>query len=677
MMNDKIKSKVKNRHIAVLLGLGMISILVEIFLCNANSFRLINHDRFAAREYTLEDLKISGADVDLESETLTYRQEYGSSIFIEMDDINTCIGNVCMEMEIPNGVLQYVVAYTDETNAEFYRSFEREYVSGVEKTKWFTCHLRGQSQRLILRIDHPAEGYTFALHEIQINKPIPLMISWLRAVMIWVVLAGFYGIRHMAFFQCRERGWQQNMLLGLTAFAFVALAVILYTHSFSEAELNLIYNVDYVDALIKGQPYLDIPADEGLTALPNPYDTSVRQSYGIEYQWDTAYYNGKYYCYYGVVPVLLFFVPYTLLTGGYLQCNIVVLVSYCLYILLLDLLFVRLFRHCVPGTAFGIEISGMCILNAVTNLFFYAAEPTFYLVPYAVGLLFIAAGFSLFTSWYLGKRENPLLLFGGGICMALAVGCRPTLLLYTLLALPFGVKVVWTERKKCIRDLAAVSLPYLVIGCALAWFNYIRFDSVFEFGQAYQLTAQDQLHNTHSFYEMPILLWLGFCQPPKFSAVFPFVTSGEAVHDYAGNFYIGNSIISVAGIMPIVWILFSPTIWRKWRKEQSRFAGAVLPFTAFATIGMLAFELLNAGVEWRYTSELMPALCISALLLIAACVDRGSAIRTKVVMTILCIMAGYSCLTAFLTGISGEHGYMLTYHPEFYYGIERLFCFWK
>lgn len=64
---------------------------------------------------------------------------------ITLNDIETNISTVYMDLEIPDGVLKYVVAYTDETNESFYRSFEKEYVAGVHKTKWFTCHLRGES----------------------------------------------------------------------------------------------------------------------------------------------------------------------------------------------------------------------------------------------------------------------------------------------------------------------------------------------------------------------------------------------------------------------------------------------------------------------------------------------------------------------------------------------------
>ena len=35
----------------------------------------------------------------------------------------------------------------------------------------------------------------------------------------------------------------------------------------------------------------------------------------VDAQWDTAYYNGKYYCYFGILPVLVYYLPYYLLTG--------------------------------------------------------------------------------------------------------------------------------------------------------------------------------------------------------------------------------------------------------------------------------------------------------------------------------------------------------------------------
>ena len=57
-----------------------------------------------------------------------------------------------------------------------------------------------------------------------------------------------------------------------------------------------------------------------LKSLSNPYDYRLRsmtlEPAGVSYLWDAAYYIGRYYVYFGIVPELLFFLPYYLATGN-------------------------------------------------------------------------------------------------------------------------------------------------------------------------------------------------------------------------------------------------------------------------------------------------------------------------------------------------------------------------
>ena len=39
-----------------------------------------------------------------------------------------------------------------------------------------------------------------------------------------------------------------------------------------------------------------------LKNLSNPYDDTLRTAEGVETKWDYAYYNGKYYVYFGALP---------------------------------------------------------------------------------------------------------------------------------------------------------------------------------------------------------------------------------------------------------------------------------------------------------------------------------------------------------------------------------------
>src|ERR1700683_5128917 len=75
---------------------------------------------------------------------------------------------------------------------------------------------------------------------------------------------------------------------------------------------------DYYNLLLHGfltgHLYLDVPVDPAMLSSPNPYDARVWIPHG--WMMDSSFYHGRYYIYYGLVPVLVFMLPFRLLTGG-------------------------------------------------------------------------------------------------------------------------------------------------------------------------------------------------------------------------------------------------------------------------------------------------------------------------------------------------------------------------
>lgn len=84
------------------------------------------------------------------------------------------------------------------------------------------------------------------------------------------------------------------------------------------------------DAWMKGQANLDLNPDIYLKEIKNPYDKTERtyvDEHGeylhtytgldvqLPYWWDHAYYNGKFYCYFGPAVLLTFYFPFYFLTG--------------------------------------------------------------------------------------------------------------------------------------------------------------------------------------------------------------------------------------------------------------------------------------------------------------------------------------------------------------------------
>ncbi|MFT7794713.1 UNVERIFIED_CONTAM: hypothetical protein ODY05_16615, partial [Salmonella enterica subsp. enterica serovar Enteritidis] len=87
---------------------------------------------------------------------------------------------------------------------------------------------------------------------------------------------------------------------------------------------------DLARAMADGHLYLDEEPPQWLQEMEDPYDKGARdeaqKQSGEPYLFDVAYYDGHYYVYFGVVPVVLFYLPFYLLTGANFPTAIGVLV---------------------------------------------------------------------------------------------------------------------------------------------------------------------------------------------------------------------------------------------------------------------------------------------------------------------------------------------------------------
>ena len=147
----------------------------------------------------------------------------------------------------------------------------------------------------------------------------------------------------------------------------------------------------------------------------------------------------------------------------------------------------------------GMYLLGQLSVGMGSMLVFLTARPFFYEVAGASGLFFVALGLWLI----MGSTASPFnvkkfSLTLGCLCMALAVGCRPTYFLISFLVpiLLFDeIKRLWVNRRhtpqELLRIIGCVCIPYIIVASGLMYYNYIRFDSVFEFGANYMLTGEN------------------------------------------------------------------------------------------------------------------------------------------------------------------------------------------
>lgn len=255
-----------------------------------------------------------------------------------------------------------------------------------------------------------------------------------------------------------------------------------------------------LDGRIEFTYYDEDTLKDALKDLENPYDPDARAEAGIYFHWDHAYYKGHYYMYFGIVPVLLVFIPYRLLTGEALTTYHATQFFTLLIIVGMFALFWMAARLFFRKLSFGVYIALSTAFSAM-SVWYACAEPALYCtaITAAVAMEVWSLFFFIRAVWGETRENRQIALAGvGALLGALAFGCRPTVALANLLVIPM-LAVFLKQRSvtwKLIGKLALAAIPYVVVGAALMVYNYIRFEDPFEFGQAYQLTVADQ-HDYH------------------------------------------------------------------------------------------------------------------------------------------------------------------------------------
>ena len=665
--------------------LVVLCLLVEIFICNANSFRVLNQNKYARKSFAVDQMETTGFEVT--GNILTYVADYGEEASITIKDIGTCVGTIYLDLYLPNeNYLGYTIYYTDEANQYLYRNFSGEYVPEVERTKWRTCYFSGESDEIKIVFDIEDDLYQMAVDGLEVNRPVAFHFSFLRFISLLCIVVGIYLIRQHQYWTGPMVRKSQRLLLCLLTMGFLCVLWSIYVNSIEKeqiaSETGDMYSQGLTDALISGRTYLDVELSGKLEQLNNPYDETERNIKGLirdeDYIMDAAYYKGNYYLYFGVIPALLFFVPFKLLTGMYLSTEFVVFLFLAIYLVFLNLICIKNLKKLFPSLSFGIYVLSILIIDAGSMALSFVCRAKFYEMVYATGLAFSSIGLFLLTSYWWDQKWKMLKLFLGGLFLALAVGCRPTMVFYSFLLIPcIIVKLKEKGIKKNLKSFLVLAFPYVCVAAGLMWYNYVRFDNVFDFGQNYQLTVTDMAKDSYKLSTFPWCLWFGMFQPLSFSAVFPFVTSGSVANDYAGYFYnVGNAIPMFSGV-PLLYFMFFPSAWKTWKQEKGAFGSMMLATIIGTGIMLSIFIFVSAGVHIRYTAEPLPLLMIGSILLFCGYWNGTNDKTRTTLVTLLFVIAIYVFLVGFLVGIMGERDWIFSRHPEFYFAVERLFCFWK
>lgn len=251
------------------------------------------------------------------------------------------------------------------------------------------------------------------------------------------------------------------------------------------------------ESILDGRIDLDYgDMDPLLLEMDNPYDREQRKEVGVHYHWDHAFYNGHYYMYFGVVPVLLLFLPFRVITGTSLTTYHATQIFTALFIFGIFVLFLLLARKFFCKMNLSVYLS-LSVSISIMSVWYIVAAPALYCTAIAAGICMeVWSLFFFMKAVWDANGEGQSTVYGvlGSLFGALAFGCRPTIALANILAVPLFIHYLNGKKfnLKLLKQILAVLVPYVIIGLLLMAYNYVRFENPFEFGQSYQLTVADQ-----------------------------------------------------------------------------------------------------------------------------------------------------------------------------------------
>ena len=380
------------------------------------------------------------------------------------------------------------------------------------------------------------------------------------------------------------------------------------------------YNL-LLHGLLKGHLYLDVPVDPAMLSAANPYDPKVWVPHG--FMIDTSFYQGKYYIYYGIVPLLVFMLPFRLLTGGDLWLGTATELATVLAFLALVWLWLRIRRDYFPRNGSSILFAAILVLGLASALPSLARRPMMYEFAIASGCLF--ATLMLHCLYGAVSSKRPSAWLTAGIFLGLAFGSRPTslftifapawILLHDLLNPPARDTSFGSRLRSILEPALAFSAGFAAIACGVLFYNYLRFSSFFDFG--YNDLLQDPIADLKHIWNPA---YFGFNLRNyyfgglEWTRYFPFATTSP-YPEWPKSFYGVADVCGILKYVPIAWFVLAAPLAVRARTESARRGDGVvfgMIFLAYLGPGVL---LLFFGTAFpRYEVDFLPCLVLSSAL---------------------------------------------------------------
>jgi hypothetical protein len=432
-----------------------------------------------------------------------------------------------------------------------------------------------------------------------------------------------------------------------------------------------------VEAFHEGRLSLKVAPDARLLAAPNPYDPAVNRGTRL---LDAALYRGKYFTYFGPVPLILFMWPWYAAFSSHAPADLIVLLlgAGAFSFQAAFLLYCK--RTWFPRTGptwLWLAITAVGAGNLFQPLL--RAHSTFE-VP-ILSELFFASAAVFFAAVAQGAGGRSLWAWSAAsLSYGLAAGSRPNFIpagAAFVLIFWLGERPVEKQRTagEFARRLSIIAIPAALCLCGYFAYNLARFGNPLEFGNRYTLVEVDWSHRSPFSvrYALANLFYYGI-SVPRLSASFPYFV-GSAPLPFAAPAGYLDYVDRPAGFLPaypfvIAGIIACAGAWGAGAARGFRVMVAALVALGALMAMPLVFFI---GSSLRYQAEMaFPLLLLAGLGTLCAGTAFAEPPRPAWPAAAVCALALLTVLSNFLIGCA-TYGYFKAANPVEYGTIAAAF----
>ena len=596
----------------------LIVLLLEAVVFNFNSYHLWKGG------YDEAALDLTQANITGMTQGSGGLVSNGESASIEFPTVDQKVGIIRLDLKGTAYKTDYSIDFTDETNASYYMRqglVQGSVFNDIEQTKYVVCDFSGKVGKLKINLTGLKDNVV-TLSGVTLNADYPTHFSYLRFFLILGGIAFVWLFKRSVKFRT-PIGSQLYNTKAVTAAVIIVVVLISMILSSVNIDLSRDFSMntgnqitqEVVDAFESGNIELKDKPNDKLLNMENPYDWSARVEQNVDAKWDHVLYNGKYYSYYGVGPVILLYLPYHLITGHYFPSLISVLIFNTLALIFLGMTFFKLMKKFFKDIPLSMYTAALVIIYAACGVWYCTVMANFYEIAQSSGFCFTVLGaYFLVSSNVIGDDKeaiSPLRAALSSLFLAIAVTCRPTTAIWCVVAVLFIVVGVLklrrlkSEKPAYVKYLLCALLPFVVIGGLQMLYNHARFGSFTDFGIAYSLTINDFTHTEFHTQLSAIGFFDYLLAPPSFSGEFPYVQTTLSKLGVNGYYFIAtdNGCGLLYRALPMFFLFGSPFALKYVDKDKRRLTAILFCAVAFVAPFIIIASIWESGYGVRYMMD--------------------------------------------------------------------------